>query len=331
MDPYRSIPEEKGEIIRELVRKRKEMDSEVESPSKRLRTQADDIERTEADDPYISDEDPIKPEDDLKKYDYQRLNNGLKKMTKLAVRKVTPRTNEFLKIHIDAYKIALHDAVRKEASVAVVQALDQVYCSEAFLLKPRMADEHDFHMQFVKLRRMELLANYEDYLDQSLQEAGAHLKKAVAAKDVSSNTKEASAAFSGPKTWQAIAAEITADPRDIRRHVFVVSAILGLDSLHMKCLINEWATRNNQFYNKIRDQIINCRWSQVASTICRDVKELLQVSSDRDTASKYEKVLISLRDQYFEVMDEEDSDFWMANEKAKNLTKEYLARQKTSR
>lgn len=31
---------------------------------------------------------------------------------------------------------------RKEASVAFVQALDRVYCSAAFLLKPRQPDEH---------------------------------------------------------------------------------------------------------------------------------------------------------------------------------------------
>jgi hypothetical protein len=54
--------------------------------------------------------------------------------------------------------------------------------------------------------------------------------------------------------------------------------------------------------------LFTCRWSQVFSTICRDIKELFQVSSDRDTASKYEEVLISLRDQYFEVIDEENSE-----------------------
>ncbi len=97
----------------------------------------------------------------------------------------------FLKMHINAYKTTLHDEVRKEAFVAVVQALDGVYRSEAFLLKPRKPDEHDSYVQFVKLRRMELLANYGDYLGRSLQEARAHLKKATAAEDASWDLKEA--------------------------------------------------------------------------------------------------------------------------------------------
>jgi hypothetical protein len=162
-------------------------------------------------------------------------------------------------MHIDAHKTALHDEARKEASVAVVQALDHVYCLEAFLLKPRKADDHDFYMQFVKLRRMELLANYGDYLDRSLRPARAHLKKGAAAEDASSDLKEASIALDGPKTWQAIAADLTADPKDVRRHASVASTVLGLDPLHMEWLVNEWAARDNLFHNQIRDYIINCR------------------------------------------------------------------------
>jgi hypothetical protein len=176
-------------------------------------------------------------------------------MTKLAGRKIIPRTQGFLQMHIYAYKTAFHDEARKEASVAIVQALDHVYRSEAFLLKPRKPDEHDFYMQFVKLRRMELLANYGDYLDRSLRAARAHLKKGAAAEDANSDLKEASLALGPPKTWQPIAADLTADLKDMRRHASVASTVLGLDLLHMEWLINEWATRKNLFHNQIRDHI----------------------------------------------------------------------------
>ena len=53
----------------------------------------------------------------------------------------------------------------KKASRATVQAMDQVYYSPAFQLKPRSSEEHEHRMLYVKLRRLEFLANYGDFSD----------------------------------------------------------------------------------------------------------------------------------------------------------------------
>ena len=77
-----------------------------------------------------------------------------------AKRIITPRTQEFLKIHKDAYKIALDVEPSDKAALAVVQAMDTVYYSSAFYVKPRSSEEHEHLMYYVKLRRLEFLANY---------------------------------------------------------------------------------------------------------------------------------------------------------------------------
>ena len=46
--------------------------------------------------------------------------------------------------------------------------MDQVYYSAAFYLKQRSSEEHEHPMLYVKLRRLELLANYGDYLGREL-------------------------------------------------------------------------------------------------------------------------------------------------------------------
>ena len=96
-----------------------------------------------------------------------------------AKRKITPRTQELLKLHKDAYKVALDGGAPEEASRAVVQAMDQVYCSAAFYLRSRSSEEHKRLMNYVKLRQLELLANHGDYLGQELQKTRADLKAAV--------------------------------------------------------------------------------------------------------------------------------------------------------
>jgi hypothetical protein len=67
-------------------------------------------------------------------------------MNGTALRKITPRTKEFLK---DAYKVALDGSVPEEASRAVVQAIDRVYNSSAFFFKPRSSEEHEHLMYYV--------------------------------------------------------------------------------------------------------------------------------------------------------------------------------------
>lgn len=325
MDPYRdTIPHDRGDEIRKRVRERDGSDSE-RSPTKRAR--ADTSALLPPGDDGEGDEEPLKPEDSLDKYDRERLEKGLRYVSGAAKRKITPRTNEFLKLHKDAYKAALEAGSPEKASRAVVQAMDQVYYSAAFYLKPRSSEDHERLMQYVKLRRLELLANYGDYLGQELQEIRADLK--AAATSSGSEVQEAALELGPPKTWVTIADELAgASMNDLHKHVYVACGVLGIDPNHMSWLIKEWAERNRIFHNQIRLHIRDCNWGYVAEQICRDLKELLNISPDPVTAANYEKVILSIQNEYFDVVNPDKPQHWFPNEKARKLTVDKMAREK---
>ncbi|KAI9787510.1 MAG: hypothetical protein M1839_000040 [Geoglossum umbratile] len=317
MDPYLdTIPDDHGEEIKTRVRERDGSDGE-ERLTKRARADTSALLPPEGDGQEV--EAPPEPEDDLDKYDRERLQKGLRYINGAAKRKITPRTQEFLKLHKDAYKAALNGGAPEKASRAVVQAMDRVYCSAAFYFKPRSPEEHKHLMHYVKLRRLELLANYGDSLGQELQGIRADLKTALE--------------LGPPKTWLTIADELAgANMVDLRKHVYIACGVLGIDPNHMLWLIKEWAERNHTFHNHIRpssaaateERLRNTSFSQV----CRDLRELLNVAPDPDTAANYEKVLLSIQNEYFDVISRDDPEHWFPNEKARKITEEKMAREK---
>ena len=134
----------------------------------------------------------------------------------------------------------------------------------------------------MKLRRLELLANYGDYLGQKLQEIRADLKAAA----TSASSKVQEAAFVA----------------DLRKHVYGVC-----------------------FHNQIRQYIYEC---PLAQQICRDLQELLNVAPDPDTAANYQRVLLSIQNEYFDVMSHNDPRYWVPNEKAKEMIVKKIEREK---
>ncbi|MCJ1306219.1 hypothetical protein MMC08_009037 [Hypocenomyce scalaris] len=325
MDPYFDIiPDDRGEEIRKRVRERDGSDSE-ERPTKRARADTSTHLPPEGDGQEV--EEPPMPEDDLDKYDRERLQKGLRYINEAAKRKITPRTQEFLKLHKDAYKAALEGRAPEKASRAVVQAMDQVYYSAAFYLKPRSLEEHEHLMHYVKLRRLELLANYGHYLGQQMQEIRADLK--AAATDADSEVREAALELRPLKTWLTIADELAgANMNDLRKNVYIACGVLGIDPNHMLWLIKEWAERNRIFHNQIRHYVSDCHWARLAKQVCRDLKELLNVAPDPATAANYEKVLLSIQNEYFDALSGDDPEHWFPNEKARKLTEEKVARER---
>ena len=325
MDPYFDIiPDDRGEEIRKRVRERDGSDS-VGRPTKRARADTSALLPPGGDGQEVDE--PPKPEDDLDKYDLERLQKGLRYINGAAKRKITPRTHEFLKLYKDAYKATLDGGAPGKASRAVVQAMDQVYYSAAFYLKPRSSEEYERLMHYVKLRRLELLANYGDYLGQELQEIRLDLK--AAATSAGSEVREAALELGPPKTWLTIADELAgASMGDLRKHVYIACGVLGIDPNHMLWLIKEWAERNRIFHNQIRQYISDCHWARLAEQVCRDLKELLNVAPDSDTAANYEKVLLSIQNEYFDVISRDDPQHWVPNEKARKLIQEKLVREK---
>ena len=181
-------------------------------------------------------------------------------------------------------------------------------------------------MHYVKLRREP--ANYGDYLGQELQEIRADLKAATRAIGAGSEVDKAAIELGPPKTWLTTADELAdANMIDLRKHVYIACGVLGIDPNHMIWLINEWAERNRVFHNQIRQYISDCQWARLAEQLYRDLKELLNVASDPDTAARYEEVLLSIQKEYFDVIDPDDPQQWLPNEKARQLSKEKKARE----
>ena len=330
MDPYRDvIPDDEGEEIRKRVRERDGSDDEAR-PSKRPRANTSTLLSPTPEGDQQDIQVPPKPEDDLDKYDRARLQQGLRYIDGAGKRKIIPRTQEFLNLHRDAYKVALGETSDK-SSRAVVQALDKVYYGKAFYFKPRPPEEHERLTSYVKLRQLELLANYGDYLGHEASLFRADLKEAAASGVHSANLdiQAASRGLSGPRTWTDIADELaSADVAGLRKNIYGACAALGIDPQHMMWLIDQWAQRNRVFHNAIRQHISECDWHAVATQLCRDLKELLNVAGDKDTAAQYEKVLLKIRGDYFNVVDPDDTKYWFANEKAMKLSQERLAKEK---
>ena len=153
----------------------------------------------------------------------------------------------------------------------------------------------------MKLRQLELLANYGDYLGQELQKTRADLKVAVV--------------------------DAVFDMGDLRKYVYIGCDVLGIDANHELWLIKEWAERDRTFHNQIRQHFFDCHWPHLAEQLCRDLKELLNVVPP-NTTKMYENVLLTIQTEYFMVTSRDDPQYWFANEKAKKLTEEKLVREK---
>ena len=320
MDRFAIIPDDHGEDIRKRVRERDGSDDETPS-KKRPRASTTALLQ-----PLSNHEaeilEPPPPEDDLSMYDQERLKKGLQYVTSAAKRNITPRTEAFLALHKEALKVALTGQAPSEASRSVVQALDQVYMSAAFYLKPRSADEHAHLAKYTKLRRLEMLGNYGDYLGQGLQEIRLRLKTTAHGSDDPA-LRKAHLQLKSPKTWVNIADELAGeDLHDLRKDVYVACGTLGIDAEHILWVIREFAERNRMFQCSIRQYIENCHWHELARQLCIDLKEVLAIAGDQETADNYEKVLTFIRDEYFEFTDPDDAQHWLPSEKARELTKD---------
>ena len=317
----------------EVKRRLRERDGSDDESRPRKRARADTLALLPSNATSLELQGPLKPEEDLDRYDVERLQQGLNYIVGATKRKITPRTQEFLRQHKDAYKVALER--KDEASCAVVQALDKIYHSSSFYLRPRSVEESERLQGYVRLRQLELMANYGDYLGQELQQIRAKLKEA--AKDAAADVKEANHKLGPPNTWLDIAAKLAgADMADLRSHVDVACGVLGMDSKHMLWLIQQWGDRNRTFHNQVRQYIIDCDWYQLARQIWRDLKELPNAIVNPDDLSKYETVLVSVQEEYLNVLSKDDPRYWVPNQKALDLiqekiAKEELAKQKLAR
>ena len=129
-----------------------------------------------------------------------------------------------------------------------------------------------------------------------LQEIQANLK--AAAISAGSELREVALNPRLLKTWLTIADElVSANMTDLQRHEYTTCGVLGIDPIQMLWLIEEWAKRNRVFHNHIRRHIFGSPWPRLAEQVYRDLKELLDMAPNEDTATSYEKVLLSIQNE----------------------------------
>ncbi|KAI9723304.1 MAG: hypothetical protein M1812_001187 [Candelaria pacifica] len=263
---------------------------------------------------------PPLPEADLERYDRERLNRGLNYIKQAANRRITPRTEVFLELAKEAYNAALDTDAPNDKSVAVVQTFDEIYNNGAFFFKDRTPEDYEQLMHYVRLRRMELRANYGDYLGQTLGDSTTRLK--AEAETSGDEVKNAYLELGPPRSYVDMADELEGtSPDSLLKNVRIGCGILGMDSEHMQWVIKEWGGRNRQFHNRIREHITACHWGKVAEQVCRDIKELLTLGLERELQASYEKTLIGIRDEYFDAVDREDFEDWLPNARAIELNR----------
>jgi hypothetical protein len=204
-----------------------------------------------------------------------------------------------------------------------------VYSSASFYFKelPLLEDD-EITIKLAKLRQLELYAEYGDYLGQTLENVRKDLKAAAKASGDDEEIRKAVAVLRGPKPWVTIADELAdTNMLDLRNGVDIACYRLGIDPNHMKWLIQEWASRNRTFHNRIRDQISDCSWSSIAQKLSRDLQELSNILPLEKERESYRQVLLDLKACYFNVMGDDNPDYWLPNEKATELTKVRAAKE----
>lgn len=314
------IPIESSEEIRKRIAERDGEDNEQPSAK---RARADTTAHLPAYLPQIDQ--PPKAEADLNKYDYVRLQQGLSYVIGEMKRKITPRTAAFLEYHKDAYKVALERDASDPASLAVVQYLDKVYASGVFYFKVASQQEQDQLDWYLRLRRLELLANYGDYLGQESQHLKADIEQKADDHDEAEESKPSMNEPTKSKTWKMLAEGWKGhEAPELRQHVSRACAKLGLDSTHMRWLIEQWGLKRNHrtFHCRIREHIAAYKWGDLATQLGRDLAELvIIIKSDDNEMEGYEKTMVLLRDRYLIVGDPLEPGTWLPSQHALDLIK----------
>ena len=314
MNAYENIVDgEKGENLRRLVRKRDNGDDQLRV-TKRPRANTDDLLPPSplAD---IFDEPPA-TEDTLAKYTRKRLQSGLSHIVQTLKRDVTPRTRAFLHLCKSSYKVALEQDEPTEASLAVVQAMDATYNSEAFLHKVPDPQTMAIQQDCIRLRKMENLLNYGHYLGALLQDIRSDLKEV--ASNQGPNQKrvlEANESLGKGRNWDEIADDLLdSDPQLILEHIYTTCDVLKLEPQHMRDLIKFWGSRCKFSHNGAREHIRKKDWQSLAKQICRDRKELTSVYDNEHMIKLYAKAMDDVALAHFQLSSTDNPLEWMESE-----------------
>ena len=162
-----TIPDGFDERIKFLIRKRDGLAANEQPREQRSRQDTSTILVSHS---PSNDLKELKPEKDLQNYTRLRLLAGLHYCHEATQKQITPRTANFLWLHMDAYKVALEtteDIADESSSLttrAVVQAFDDVYSTFASSqYRPCEPEEYRILMSLANLRLLEIYNRYSPF------------------------------------------------------------------------------------------------------------------------------------------------------------------------
>lgn len=244
---------------------------------------------------------PLQPPEyrkDPRDYTPERLKHGIAYAKQRLTRDLTPITGAFMQQYLEAYQNAVKSPNAK--TVGVVQFADKMLHSEVIL-------QREFHHKPVfeelqKLREMEFLCNYGDYLRGHTTELR---QNATINKEVIRGFGHLSANNRWTDIARALKVELTSgqDPQTgVRRAVYDTCLTFDFDIDHMLWVVETYAERCNNVHNDVADLIEKMYWADLAVVIHRDLKELPNVIplSRQHEYEKWEEAIIICRDRYFD-------------------------------
>ncbi|KAI9668497.1 MAG: hypothetical protein M1829_005375 [Trizodia sp. TS-e1964] len=270
-----------------------------------------------------------KSEWELDGYTKERLQVGLRYVAATLKRDITPRTQNFLEMHLSALKEALNPSpspslADKFQNLGRVQLYDEIWYSESFLRRKYSREEMQRLGRVRKLREMEIISNYGNYLGLELKNFRIKLWEGAAPKVLWTDVAEAIATSAEEEEGWREEPELLA--QNLEKALRYSCNALGLDQSHMLWTIQRYAERNRLFHSTINELIANCEWNSLGDVIFKDLNELPCVFGV-EKAKPYEACVRRLADEFFMVLNPKIRVSWLPNAYAAELTIKFYARQ----
>ena len=272
-----------------------------------------------------------KPEADLASYDEPALVRRVEFGRQTVARKVSPRTDEFAQnyeaISSDTLDALRNDDISLNQKRAKLRSLDQAVHRDTSLMMVPKGNYKELMDNVQRLKRMEMLARYGDYLARDL-----NIFKKCAQKECKDDNVYLQEYWSVTakqlKEEQRIEAQEGehANPARLTTLIAVKNVChhMGIDLDQLLWTIDAYSERNLAFHSGFDELLQRGKYSQAAKVLYVDIQDLERLYKDEEPARNLNylgKILLQLRDRFFNVssIEADNPEAWEWTSEAKQL------------
>lgn len=263
------------------------------------------------------DLEPPRPEPHPKDYSDARVQAGInyaERRLNSTKRKPSPILEKLLLIYKGACSEFLHQKQKKFENVRQNKLLSEIRgYEEEMARRPwvrAVGDEYTESLQreLVKLRRLQFFARYGDYTQRV-----AHQLRDLTRREQTENWREISGTFQ----WSDISQRITAEANHWKLYgsskgidevkttyaVYQGCQQTGLDFKQALAAIRTYGARNQACHNPINDLVAEGRWTDIATTLAEDLRDLASTMPIelKDEEAEIRAIILELRDEWFTI------------------------------